>query len=169
MNEELELLLQELALAEKVRYCYQCGTCAGGCPVAGAEPSYNPRRMLEALARGEGEAVLAADELWLCTLCHTCLERCPQGVGLSHVFTRLKEIAAARGHLPESLLAELQTLYSAGRVIPLSGPIERRRAQLGLPAVDQQSGLADLRQIVEATSLGRVLAAARAKGEEKNG
>ncbi len=159
MNEELLPLLEETALAEKVRHCYQCGTCVGGCPVAGAEPRYNPRRLLEALARGEGESVVAGADLWLCTLCHTCLERCPQGVAVSHLFTRLKGIAARLGHVPESLVAELQTIANTGRVIPSNPPVARRRAQLGLPALDPQAGLADLRHIVAATGLGDVLAA----------
>ncbi|MHB1006967.1 MAG: 4Fe-4S dicluster domain-containing protein [Chloroflexota bacterium] len=159
MSDELNELVKELALAEKVRYCFQCGTCVGGCPVAGAEPRYNPRRMLEAVARGEGEAVVRSDDLWLCTLCHTCLERCPQGVSVSHIFTRLKGVAAALGHVPDSLVAELKAINDTGRVIPLSAPIERRRAQLGLPPLVLDGGLAELRQLIAATGLRNILMA----------
>ena len=162
-RDDLTDLIEELSLEEKVRYCFQCGTCVGGCPVAGVEPRYNPRRMVEAVARGEGETVVASDELWLCTLCHTCLERCPQRVNISHLFTRLKGIAARRCHVPDSLLAELQTLAKLGRVIPLSGPVERRRAQLGLPALAPQVAVEDLRHIMEATGMADLLAG---NGEE---
>jgi heterodisulfide reductase subunit C len=165
MNEALNHLIEEMALGEKIRYCFQCGTCVGGCPVAGAEPRYNPRRLLEALARGEGEEVVRSDDLWLCTLCHTCLERCPQGVSVSHIFTRLKEVAAGLGHVPDSLVAELRTIQATGRVIPLSAPIERRRAQLGLPALALETGLAELQQIIAATGLNDILAEDEAAAE----
>lgn len=165
MNTALQSLIAELSLAEKVRYCFQCGTCVGGCPVAGAEPRYNPRRLLEALARGEGEEVVCAEELWLCTLCHTCLERCPQGVNVSQVLTRLKEIAAGMGHVPESLQAELRAIESTGRAIPLSAPLERRRAQLGLPPQTLTTGLREIQTIIAATGLANVLAEEEAVAE----
>lgn len=165
MNEALRELIEETALAEKVRYCFQCGTCVGGCPVAGVEPGYNPRRLLETIARGEGERVIESEELWLCTLCHTCLERCPQGVNVSYIFTRLKGIAAGMGRVPDSLVAELRSIQSTGRVIPLSAPLERRRAQLGLPAQVLESGLVELQQLIAATGLADVLADDEQTGE----
>ena len=154
---EFEELVKELELEDKIRYCYQCGTCTGGCPIAALRNEYSPRRTLEALVQGHGESLVSDEKVWLCTLCHTCLERCPQRVAVSEVCTKLKNFATRIGNVPGFEVAKLRMVLETGRVIPTSAPIDRRREQLKLPKVQQTVGTEDLAAIVEATGLKAIL------------
>jgi ferredoxin len=54
-------------------------------------------QMMEELILGRWEEILSGKLIWLCTLCHTCYEVCPQGVGVSHIIIKLRNLAAEKG------------------------------------------------------------------------
>lgn len=130
MPEELRVLIKE-----KVHFCYQCGACVGSCPTARAIPEYNPRKMMEGLILGEWREILSGDLIWLCTLCHTCYEVCPQGVGISHIIIELRNLATKEGMAPEGFLDSAKQMAATGYVAPITGAVERTRKQLGLPEI----------------------------------
>ena len=69
--------------------CYQCGMCTGDCPVAWANPEFNPRKIiLNIQSDGSSELV------WLCSVCFKCL-RCPRDVKPVEVFSNLRKLAVA--------------------------------------------------------------------------
>ncbi len=78
---------------ENLMLCYQCGTCTLSCPIAEIVPSYNPRRIIEMALLGMKQEVLTSDEIWLCSVCQMCYERCPQDVRFSEVMRAIKRIA----------------------------------------------------------------------------
>ena len=118
-----------------VNYCYQCGTCSGGCPALRYTKIYNPRRIMEDVLLGFKEKTLKDPVLWLCTMCHACLEACPQGVKVSEILVLLRNLASEMGAFPEHLKGEVSALMDYGLINPGGGPIQRRRQQLGLPDV----------------------------------
>ena len=132
--------------------------CVGSCPTARAIPEYNPRKMMERLILGEWREVLSGRLIWLCTLCHTCYEVCPQGVGISHIIIELRNLATKRGMAPEGFLDSAKQMAATGCVAPLTGAVERTRKQLGLPElkainvgeVKKIMGLTKLRSLLEA-------------------
>ena len=128
MPEELEKLVEK-----NVHFCYQCGSCVGSCPTARAIPEYNPRKMMEGLILGEWREILSGNLIWLCTLCHTCYEVCPQGVGISHIIIELRNLATVEGLAPEGFLGSAKQMIDTGSVAPLTGAVERARKELGLP------------------------------------
>jgi heterodisulfide reductase subunit C len=134
MSEEMPEGLREL-VKEKVLFCYQCGSCVGSCPTARAIPEYNPRKMMEKLILGDWEEVLSDKLIWLCTLCHTCYEVCPQGVGISHIIIELRNLAAERGMAPAGFLEGAKQMAATGWTTPLTGAIQRARVELGLPEI----------------------------------
>src|SRR5271157_2025721 len=84
-------------------YCYQCGTCSGGCPVAKETGGlYNPRRLIEKSLLGMKEKLVNDPVLWQCTLCDTCDEACPQHVDLTEIFGVLKNLAVSEGYVPQA-------------------------------------------------------------------
>lgn len=79
-----------------VRRCMQCGTCTASCPASSAM-DLTPRRMWRLVQLGFVDEVLQSKTMWLCSLCYLCQVRCPRGIRLTDLITRLKEMALARG------------------------------------------------------------------------
>ncbi len=148
--ESLESEVQKL-IKEAVAYCYQCGKCSGSCPTAKACPTYNPRKIAEELMLGRWKEVLFGGEIWLCTLCHTCYENCPQNVGFSHVIIELRNLAAKAGAAPSEFISRVRQLAEIGYIAAVSKAIERRRSELSLPGL--QASPDGIPKIMEATGL----------------
>ncbi|MHA1729599.1 MAG: 4Fe-4S dicluster domain-containing protein [Promethearchaeota archaeon] len=123
-----------------LNYCYQCGTCSGGCPIARiTNGAYNPRKIIEAAILGF-EKKLTEDlepNVWLCTFCQLCVEQCPQNVDLTEVFLQIKNVAVRKGHAPKGFQVQAETILETGVAIPIGTAIENRRKRLGLPKVKE--------------------------------
>lgn len=88
--------------AEKLKYCYDCGTCTASCPVVKVVPEYyNPRTFLQRVSL-DLDDVLTEAGLWLCARCYRCYDRCPQGVNLPELFPQIRELAVERDYLPDA-------------------------------------------------------------------
>jgi ferredoxin len=85
---------RRLALNPKLAdICLTCGTCAGGCPVAGVD-GMDPRKAVRLAALGLDDELIDSRWPWICTLCGRCERMCPMGVEIV-ALTR-----AARGLRP---------------------------------------------------------------------
>ncbi|MFX1294352.1 MAG: 4Fe-4S dicluster domain-containing protein [Promethearchaeota archaeon] len=135
ISSEFRKELSKIGEGFSVNYCYQCGTCSGGCPALRYTKIYNPRRIIENVLLGFKENTLKDPVLWLCTMCHACLEACPQDVKVSEILVLLRNMATEQGAFPEHLKSEVSALLDFGLINPGGGPIQRRREQLGLPQV----------------------------------
>jgi heterodisulfide reductase subunit C len=78
---------------EGIMKCFQCSTCTVGCPITELEPSYNPRKIIQMSLLGMKKEVLESEEIWLCAVCQTCSERCPQDVRISDLMGAIRRIA----------------------------------------------------------------------------
>jgi len=72
-----------------VSYCYQCGKCATGCPVA-YEMDLTPTQLIHAIQLGLTDMVYNSKTMWLCASCQTCSTRCPQDVDIAEVLDTVK-------------------------------------------------------------------------------
>ncbi|NVM27692.1 MAG: 4Fe-4S dicluster domain-containing protein [Candidatus Helarchaeota archaeon] len=150
ISSEFRKELSKLGEGFSVNYCYQCGTCSGGCPALRYTKIYNPRRIMENVLLGFKESTLDDPVLWLCTMCHACLEACPQGVKVSEILVLLRNLATQRGKFPEHLNAEVSALMEYGLINPGSSAIQRRRQQLNLPEVPRPI-VANIKKVAEAS------------------
>ncbi len=66
--------------------CAECGRCDRVCPAFASGSALSPKKLIHAikelvLAPGNGQAILGdkvrAEEVWACTTCAACMERCP--------------------------------------------------------------------------------------------
>jgi heterodisulfide reductase subunit C len=105
---------------------------------------------MEDVLLGFKEKTLKDPVLWLCTMCHACVEACPQGVKVSEILILLRNLATEQGAYPQHLNAEVSTLLDTGLINPGGGPIQRRRQQLGLPDVPKPV-VENVRKVAEAT------------------
>jgi heterodisulfide reductase subunit C len=72
-----------------VSFCYQCGKCSTGCPVAYAM-DLTPTQLIHAMQLGLHDVVYKSNTMWLCVSCLTCSTRCPQDVDIPGAFDAVK-------------------------------------------------------------------------------
>ncbi|MEW5866565.1 MAG: 4Fe-4S dicluster domain-containing protein [Bacillota bacterium] len=117
---------------ENIKYCFQCGTCTSGCPVAELDSKYNPRRIIRMAILGMRERVLSSDFIWLCSTCYTCYERCPQDVRITEVMNALKNMAVKAGYLHPAFRAQAELIAGHGRLYEVDELTNEKRSDLGL-------------------------------------
>lgn len=134
--------------ASDLSKCFQCGVCVASCPIREIEAEFNPRRIMKMAKLGLKDEVLRREFIWLCSMCFLCQERCPQDVRPPEVMTVLRNMAAAEGIAPPSLLKLVDLLSRAGRIYPLDDFTEDERADRELPEVEPEPGF--VKKIAEA-------------------
>jgi len=135
--------------------CHQCGQCTPVCP----SRRHGGIQTREVMLRAHVGAIdLAADrQIWQCTMCNSCSERCQLGVDPAHVITLLREEAAARGNLPQHFREEAKLFISSGMSFPRTGLTRKMRKEFGLEDLSvTNETMEELRHILKATRLGRV-------------
>ena len=136
MTESTELLEEFKHLFDVVKLCYQCGTCAGGCPVFKQYGKFNPRRVMEKLLLGDfSEEIFDEQQIWYCTMCFTCSVRCPQGIDIGHVITEMKNMAVKEGYIHSSFAKRVELVGTKGKLFPVSEFDNNKRKELGLPPI----------------------------------
>ncbi len=80
-----------------VLQCYQCGTCAGSCPVL-EDMEYGPRRIMYMIQAGMEEAVLSSPDMWRCVSCYSCANRCPRGIEITDLMADLRRLGIQKGY-----------------------------------------------------------------------
>jgi len=120
---------------ESIRYCFQCGKCTATCPIRRFEASYKPAQIVRAALLGLKEMVLSSDVIWLCAVCYSCTERCPQGVRLTDVIRAIKNLAVKQDHVHPFYQAQGNAIITHGRIFEADEEeiINEMRAEMDLP------------------------------------
>jgi heterodisulfide reductase subunit C len=134
---------------EHIRRCFSCSTCTAGCPVASVTDKYNPRRIIHMALLGMRDQVLASDFIWLCSVCYTCYERCPQDVRIPELMNAIRNIAVREGHVPPTFIRQMEELREHGRLLEIADYENERRERYGLPPIQETSQ--EVRQILNRT------------------
>lgn len=82
--------VEELS-GERIRVCYQCGECSGGCP-GSAEMDLQPNQIMHKIQLGDS-SILDSKTIWICSACYVCSLRCPKGIDIAKVMDSLRELA----------------------------------------------------------------------------
>jgi Fe-S oxidoreductase len=108
---------------EKLDLCYQCGLCTGSCPWNQLR-SFLVRKLIHQAQLGVVDFV--SEDLWLCTTCRTCVQRCPRGVEIIDVMRAMRRVVAETGaaKVPDSLRLTTKNIAGAGN--PLGQAPEQR-------------------------------------------
>jgi Fe-S oxidoreductase len=85
---------------EAFRFCYQCGTCETVCPWNRVRQF--PVRRIVSEAR-LGVVPFESEDLWLCSTCGNCVQRCPRGVEIVDVMRAMRRILVPDGVVPASI------------------------------------------------------------------
>lgn len=80
--------------------CYNCLACTSGCQFAHIMDK-KPHEMIRLVQLGLKKEALSASGPWICVGCNTCSMECPNGINIPAVMDVMREMAIARGEVPE--------------------------------------------------------------------
>ncbi len=108
--------------------CFQCGTCTASCP-SGRYTSLNVRRIVKDSIKKDISDEL---ELWMCTTCYNCHERCPRSIKITDEILRLRSEAVKKGKILPAHRKVCRFLVETGHAIPLDDTHSAIREKIGL-------------------------------------
>jgi heterodisulfide reductase subunit C len=141
---------------EKLKQCFQCGTCTSDCPIARFSDSYRPRQIIRMAQLGLKNRVLSSDTLWLCAACFTCTDRCPQDVEVASVIRILKNAAVRRGFIPPIFKELGSSILESGIAYRIPQLRLKKREQAGLPPLPKGNAAAIVK-LADATGFSKTL------------
>jgi len=109
---------------EAFRLCFQCGLCDAVCPWNRVR-QFSIRKIIREATFGLTE--IDGDDIWRCTTCGRCPERCPRGVKQIEVGVSLRRVASEYEVFPTSVRSARTaraSLISEGN--PLQGERQKR-------------------------------------------
>ncbi len=112
----------DLAGAESMGWCYQCGQCIPVCPVDQVG-EYGPQKIFRKLQLGLD--LFTDDDLWKCTTCMNCLRVCPKEVDMIKIMPAVREEAVMEGNVPDELQEVFENTFEYGNPM---GESQRKRA-----------------------------------------
>lgn len=119
-----------------IRACIQCGNCTAGCP-SGRRTALRTRELIRKACLGL-EDVLKDEDLWLCSTCYTCYERCIRNIPVTDIIIKLRNIACEKGYMMEGHKGLTHIFIDTGHGVPLGGADSnwaKLREAYGLPPV----------------------------------
>ena len=155
--------ISELSAAggDGAKMCFQCGTCTAGCP-SGRRTSYRVRKLVRMAQLDMKDEIINSEELWMCSTCYTCVERCPRRVPIVDVVIALRNMAVAEGHIKAPHKKTATNLYTMGHSVPINDEVKNMRKSLGLPEVPptvlaNQKAYEDLKVILDAAGFNKIV------------
>jgi Fe-S oxidoreductase len=100
-----------MAGGEAFRFCYQCGLCDTVCPWNRVR-NFSMRKIVRQATFGLPE--IDGEDMWLCTTCGRCPQRCPRGVETMNVSVSFRRIAAEADIVPGPVHTVSTSLASEG-------------------------------------------------------
>jgi len=85
LSEEMQHLCDEDLFG-----CYQCGTCASGCPYI-EEMDLTPDEVIRHIILDRKD-VLKSKTIWLCSSCFVCAERCPRDIDITQIMEAMRQL-----------------------------------------------------------------------------
>jgi Fe-S oxidoreductase len=82
------------------QFCYQCGICDVVCPWNRVRP-FSMRKLVRQATFGLTD--IEQEDIWRCTTCGTCPQRCPRGVNQIEAGVSLRRIATEYGVFPKAV------------------------------------------------------------------
>ncbi len=78
------------------------------------------RKVIRKALLGSDE-VLKDEDIWLCSTCYTCYERCPRGVPVTDVIIKLRNLASQKGYIMDAHKKLTYLLIDTGHGVPIGG------------------------------------------------
>jgi heterodisulfide reductase subunit C len=147
--------------ADRLRTCIQCGTCSSVCP-SGRRTAFRTRELMRKALLGLKDEVLSSPDLWLCTTCLTCLERCPRQIKVTDAIIIMRNMAVEEGYMLPQHRKASEKLIETGHAVPIDDANRALRKDLGLqenpPTThSNDKALNDVREIMKRTGFTELI------------
>ncbi|RLI59586.1 MAG: CoB--CoM heterodisulfide reductase subunit C [Candidatus Thorarchaeota archaeon] len=113
--------------------CMQCGMCTASC-LSGRWTSMRTRQIMWRAATGD-PSVLEDNDIWLCTTCYACYDRCPRDLKVTDAIIELRNVASERGLIKDAHRKTVDLVHKYGHAVPINDKIRAIRKELGLEEV----------------------------------
>jgi heterodisulfide reductase subunit C len=121
---------QNIERKSNIWSCIQCGSCTASCE-SGRWTALKTRLIIRKVVLGD-LSVLKDPDIWLCTTCYQCYERCPRDVRPTDVIMELRNYATKLGNISPKHRAVVGYLKNFGHAVPINDQIREQRKELGL-------------------------------------
>ena len=148
--------ISKLPGAENVLLCFQCGTCTADCPIARFSEFYRPRKLIRMIQLGLKDKLLSNDVIWLCSTCFTCVDRCPQDVGIANIIRALRNLTIKEGEMPVVYKELASNILKTGYAYMIPELRLKKREKGGLPSLPN-ANLENLAKLFDLTGLSKML------------
>ena len=147
--------------ADRIRTCIQCGTCSSVCP-SGRLTAFRTREVIRKALLGLKEEVLASEDIWMCSTCYTCLERCPRQIKVTDAILIMRNMAVKHGFMLPEHRKTSQKLIQTGHAVPIDDKNRGLRKELGLDEVPptthaDERALNDVKEILKKTGFQELI------------
>jgi heterodisulfide reductase subunit C len=156
MDPKFKYKISKISGAEKIMLCFQCGTCTADCPIARFDDFYRPRKLIRMTQLGLKDRLLSNDVIWLCSTCFTCIDHCPQDVGIASIVRALRNLTVEEGRMPLVYKELASSILKTGYSYEIPGLRLKKREERGLPALPK-ANLEDVAKLFDITGLSKTL------------
>jgi len=137
--------------------CFQCGTCTGSCP-SGKYTSLNVRRIIKDSIKKD---ISDQPDLWMCTTCYNCQERCPRGIKVTDAILSLRAEAVKKGRILPAHRAVCKFLIEMGHAVPIDDIHISIREKIGLSEPETvrkyPKALKDVKTLLSSTGFNELI------------
>lgn len=137
--------------------CIQCGICTGSCP-SGKYTSLNVRRIIKDSVKKD---ISDEIDLWMCTTCYNCQERCPRGIKVTDAILMLRSEAVKKGKILPAHRTVCKSFIDTGHSVPIDTIHVEIRRKIGLSETDTvikyPSAQKELRKLLELTGFIKLI------------
>ena len=117
--------------AESLAICFQCGTCTGACP-SGRRTPYRVRQLVRKSLLGLKDELLADDNIWMCSTCYECQERCPREIKIVDIVKIVRNYASQAGYMAKAHKMTGSFVIKTGHGVPINDATKELRKRVGL-------------------------------------
>ncbi|MBT8171819.1 4Fe-4S dicluster domain-containing protein [Candidatus Bathyarchaeota archaeon] len=155
IDQNFKYAMKKVSGFERLRLCFQCGSCTADCPISRFSEIYHPRKLMRMTQLGMKDKVLVSQALWLCAACYTCVDHCPQNVNIAGVLTALRNMAIDEGIIPPVFRVLMHNILKTGYAYRIPELRQKKRTEKGLPVLPK-ANLDDLVKLFELLTVSKV-------------
>jgi heterodisulfide reductase subunit C len=156
MDPKFKYEISKIPGAEKVMLCFQCGTCTADCPIARFDEFYRPRKLIRMTQLGLKDRLLSNDVIWLCSTCFTCIDHCPQDVGIASIIRALRNLSVRERDMPVVFKELASNILKTGYAYMIPGLRLKKREEQGLPTLPK-ANLESVAKLFDITGFSKTL------------